>query len=551
MSSALDEQYSKLSVRELIASLPTAMLAKMAAERFDVFSALVMPDAFSTAPAEFHKYLTDVVSHNQRTGRREAVVGPRGWGKSTTITEGGVLWIICRNRFLELQKQYRFVLIVSDTTTQAEARLAVIKDNLMTNPAIERFFPEVFGQGVMWRQEKIVTRGDTCIATAGMNTSIRGARYKTRRPDLIIGDDVDSIDTAKSGTLSVDLQDRFDRDLIPAGHKETDILVVGTVLSKMCLVYKILNTDHYATWNSRLFKAMEHFPTHMKFWDTWGSMLKDKSLGKSRFEQAEAYYQTNKAVMDIGGVTNWPARYSVKELMYMFYAGGRKAFLTEQQNQIVDSGSTHFQVERYKLVGEPNFSAMLAENNPLYYAYIDPSGGASASSKTALATRGPDKFSIAVIAKFGPRFFMLAESVGKQLRQSSQFEEVAKVLTRYNIYKLTVENNAGQVHYVTALNQFLAQKFADPEWVSTSSTPYLIQARGVNNSVPKNDRISMLEPHLDNGTLHLPADIHSKHRDLADEFDEWPASQFDDCLDAVSGCFFSAFRTFQLRYLSD
>ena len=170
MSATLEDQYSKLSVRELIASLPTAMLAKMAAERFDVFSALVMPDAFSTAPAEFHKYLTDVVSHNQRTGRREAAVGPRGWGKSTTITEGGVLWIICRNRFLELQKQYRFILIVSDTTTQAEARLAVIKDNLTTNPAIERFFPEVFGQGAMWRQEKIVTRGDTCIATAGMNT---------------------------------------------------------------------------------------------------------------------------------------------------------------------------------------------------------------------------------------------------------------------------------------------------------------------------------------------------------------------------------------------
>lgn len=195
--------------------------------------------------------------------------------------------------------------------------------------------------------------------------------------------------------------------------------------------------------------------------------------------------------------------------------------------------------------------AELEKDNPLYYAYIDPSGGASAASKTALATRGPDKFSIAVIAKFDRNFFVLVESVGRQLRQSSQFEEIAKVLAKWDIYKLTVENNAGQVHYVTALNKFLTEKFADEDWVAKSATRYQISARGVNNSVPKNDRISMLEPYLDNGTLQLPLDIHTKHRDLADEFDEWPSSQFDDCLDAVSGCFFSAYRTFQLRYLSD
>ena len=112
--------------QEAIAAFPPAELATMAAFDAQLFFALTMPETFYRPFSEFHLSLLSLVQNNQRTGRREARIGPRGWGKSTTITEGGSLLITCRNQYIPPEQRYKFILNLSETSSQAEARLETV-----------------------------------------------------------------------------------------------------------------------------------------------------------------------------------------------------------------------------------------------------------------------------------------------------------------------------------------------------------------------------------------------------------------------------------------
>lgn len=515
------------------------MVAEACASKFEAFARTILPESFFNPLSEFHNYLTAVVENEQLTGRRKVAGGPRGWGKSTTITEGGTLWIVCRNKYLPIHKRYKFILIVSDTSGQAEDRLFTIKTVLKENQDIETYFPEVSGEGPMWRKDMIVTRNDVCIAVAGMTTSIRGIRYKNRRPDLIIIDDPDSIDSVNSPTISADVEERFTRDLLKCGHKHTDIFVVGTVLGKNALCYKLLNHEDFAAWDGRIFKALESFPTHMDLWDSYGELLKDRMSGR-REAVAEEFYQAHAELMDIGGISNWPEVYTVKDLMREYYLEGRRSFLLEKQNQIVEEEDSYFKPAQYSYYTDAELENLL-RYNPLIFIYVDPTGGKAITKNAKRRAGDSDRFAISVIAKLDNKQYFLVDVVYGQYRQSAQFEQVRKCVEKWDalakVHRLTIEDR-GDEFYITPLRAYLK-----------SHGVTRVVPRSVQNSIPKEERIAMLEPYLDNWTIRLPED-RRRFKGFFDEIEDWPRSAFDDILDSFSGCFFSAFRTFRLRYLS-
>ena len=545
--SAVNE-YEELRQQAIAAFDPEVLAAKAA---FDpqLFFSLVMPESFFKPFSKFHNSLIDLISFNQMTGRREVRVGPRGWGKSTTITEGGSIYIVCRNPYLPDEQRYKFLLIVSETTGQAEARLATIKMELETNAHIAQYYPHAHGKGKLWRSDMIVTANNICIAAVGISSSARGIKYENRRPDAIFIDDCDSIDSATSPTMSADIEERFTRDFLKLGHDKTDVFVVGTIVSKMCLCYKLLYDDKFAAWKGTLFKALESFPDNMDMWERYGRILLDRR-NKNNEKDAEAFYVAHKQEMNAGGVSAWPEVLSVYDLMREYYLDGRRSFLTEKQNQIIESDTAYFQPERYIYLTKDQMKDYMAYN-PIVYAFIDPTGG-EISSRTTYVQRGSDKFAIALIAKLTDDQFFLLDFYAGQLRQSQQFEIVGKMLYKWRVTRLSCESNAGQIHYITALRKYLGELYSDDTWRSRAKTAHLLLPRGIVNKANKEQRISAIEPYLANGTLMLPDEMlepRSDFKELASELEDWPNSVFDDGLDALSGCFFTAFRNFRFGYL--
>lgn len=523
---------------ELLSNLPPEMVAESCAFTFEAFARTVLPDSFYEPLSPFHQFLTGVVESDQLTNRRIVAGGPRGWGKSTTITEGGPLWIVCRNKYIPIDKRYKFILIVSDTSGQAEDRLFTIKTVLKENDGIATYYPEAAGEGPIWRRDMIVTRNDICIAAKGITSSVRGTRYKNRRPDLIILDDPDNMESVGSPTISADIEERFVRDFLKCGHKYTDVLVVGTVLGKQALCYKLMNAPKFAAWDGKIFKALAKFPANMDLWEAFGEVIKDRA-NANRIDDAIAFFYEHEEEMLAGAVSNWPEVYSVLDLMKEYYLEGRRSFLLEKQNQIIEDEDAYFKPEAYRYASETEVQTIL-KYNPLIYIYVDPTGGKHLTKAARRRVGDSDRFSIAVIAKLDNKRFYLVDNIYGQYRQSQQFEKIKNVIEKWDnisrIFRVTVEDR-GDEFYITPLREYLKKQGIK------RPVP-----RIVTNMVPKEERIAMLEPYLDNWTITLPEEKR-KFRGFYDELEDWPNSSFDDILDSFSGCFFSAYKTHRLRYL--
>ena len=157
--------------------------------------------------------------------RYVAIAAPRNHAKSTAITHVFVLASVC----LRIK---RHVLIVSDTEGQAAMFLGNIKKELLEN----RELRETFGVKRLLKDSEteiiiLWTDGQkTRLFARGSGQAIRGVTWEGRRPDLIIGDDLEN-DEAVS---NIDRRDKFGqwflKVLIPVGSKSCHYRIVGTIL---------------------------------------------------------------------------------------------------------------------------------------------------------------------------------------------------------------------------------------------------------------------------------------------------------------------------------
>lgn len=127
-----------------------------------------------------YKYFSDSFSASKTTqGLRTAIAAPRGNAKSSIVSTILPLWCIC-------YAKKKVVLLISDTSDQAQDFLSDVKAELEVNELIKQDFPNTSGKGSTWRQDKIRTKNGVTILALGTGNKVRGRRYQEGRPDLVI-----------------------------------------------------------------------------------------------------------------------------------------------------------------------------------------------------------------------------------------------------------------------------------------------------------------------------------------------------------------------------
>lgn len=150
----------------------------------------------------------------------------RGSAKSSIVTAGYVLWSI-----LGIQ-QKKFIVICSQTEQKAQAHLANIKNQLKHNDLLRKdlgpFEEEKnkFGTATAI----IIKRLNVKIMISSTEQSIRGALHNNNRPDLIIFDDIETIQSVKTRESRNKTFDWLVGEVIPAGSKKTRYITVGNLL---------------------------------------------------------------------------------------------------------------------------------------------------------------------------------------------------------------------------------------------------------------------------------------------------------------------------------
>lgn len=208
-------------------------------------SALLMRNFDNPRPTpEFHRELWEMCASDRS---QVAIAAPRGHAKSTCITHAYTLASV-------LFRERQFVIIISETESQSILFLEDIKAEILENEDLIALF------GTMKLKKDtstdiVVEMHDGYkfrIIAKGSEQKIRGLKWGGKRPDLIVGDDLESDESVLSKERREKFRNWFFSAVLPALSEYGVIRIVGTVLHMDSLLERLLKNS---AWYSKRFQA--------------------------------------------------------------------------------------------------------------------------------------------------------------------------------------------------------------------------------------------------------------------------------------------------------
>lgn len=307
----------------------------------ELFGKTYFPHYLTAPSSKLHKYLYERLKElvflaiGTGEGSREADAAPRGNAKSTITTVIFPIWCAA-------YKHRLFALIVSETASQVWDFISAIKVELETNNRLKQDFPELCGEGPIWRSHEIVTNNGVKIRGVGAGKKMRGMRHGAHRPDLVIGDDLENDEAVVSPEQREKLARWFFRALMKIGQPDTVYVVVGTILHYDSLLANLLKKPG---WKGRKFRSVIKWATS-KLWEEWEALYTEIKDGAEEAERlADAFFAEHKEEMLEGAEVLWPERESYYYLMKMRISEGPAHFDSEKQNEPINPDDCLFKEE--------------------------------------------------------------------------------------------------------------------------------------------------------------------------------------------------------------
>lgn len=193
----------------------------------------------------FHLDLWDLCAQPYK---RVAIAAPRGHAKSTAVTLSFTL--ACA-----LFMKKRNIMVLSDTEDQAQGHLAAIRAELADNEDLVAQF-NIKGFIADSKKELIVIMGDGGyqfrIFAKGAGQSLRGSRWGSLRPDLVIADDIENDEAVENDDRRLKFKRWMSAALMPMLAKHGHVRLVGTVLHFDSYLEGILKSNY---WKSYRYEA--------------------------------------------------------------------------------------------------------------------------------------------------------------------------------------------------------------------------------------------------------------------------------------------------------
>ena len=296
---------------------------------------------------QFHRELWDYCCSDHSL---VAIAAPRGHAKSTAVTHAYTLAAV-------LFREADFVVLVSDTELQAVQFLNDIKMELYENQKLRSLFKVAdiykdaereirFRMGPDNHQVRIMARG-----ASGGSGSVRGFKWRGKRPNLIICDDMENDEAVSNEERRDKFRNWFYGALIPALSDTGQIRLVGTVLHFDSLLERLMpeTTGEEA----------EH---------TVRESLREYSLDKSRAWHS-IKYRAHTDFDDFQDVL-WPEKFNEARLTKLkkdfVKQGISEGYAQEYLNYPIHEGDAFFRKNDFVPMSEEDFD--LAKT---YYAAID------------------------------------------------------------------------------------------------------------------------------------------------------------------------------------
>jgi len=152
--------------------------------------------------------------------------------------------------------------------------------------------------------DDFVTLTDVRLKARGRGQRLRGLKHKQHRPDLIILDDVENDQQARSPELVKKLLSWITSAVYPAIEASGSLFWIGTILARKSALYTAIHSEEepWRHWTRRIYRALNEDPGRQ----------------------------------DGAPTSLWPARHPVPTLLEQKRLMGSLAFNREKQNDPVD-----------------------------------------------------------------------------------------------------------------------------------------------------------------------------------------------------------------------
>ena len=446
---------------------------------------------------------TNAKEISQADGCRRAIEAPRGHAKSTTFTFKDDL-----HAALYAYKHY--IIILSDSSEQAEGFLTDIKTELEENAALREDFGEL--QGKVWKASVILLANGVKIEAIGSGKKIRGRRHKQWRPDLIVCDDLENDENVNTPEQRKKLRDWFNKAVSKAGDTYTDIVFIGTLLHFDSLLANIAKNASYDTVK---YQGVISFAENTELWDAWEAIYTDLA-NTNRKEEALAFFEDNREAMLEGTAVLWEEKFSYYALMVMRVSEGEASFNSEIQNDPIDPGRCAFQEEWFDFWDDegklfPDFS----DARFIFIGSNDPSLGKNKKSDTSSI------FALAKDTYTGYLYVVIADIAKRKPDQIIEDAlEASRRLKRdfkRPYYKFGVETVQFQYYFAEIMRQ------------KSAAVGEYLPIEEINSTQNKDARIQSLQPFVKNGYIKFSR----KHKTLLKQMLEYPMGKNDDGPDGL------------------
>ncbi|HUU29366.1 MAG TPA: phage terminase large subunit [archaeon] len=493
---------SEEDLRQRIDALPPAPRDRALGRLgIGIFAKAFFPHYCRTEESGFHRELYNLITESvlEDDGSRIAVAAPRESAKSTIVTLFLPLWCIC---YPDLARK-RYIIIASDTATQAERHIGDIKIELEDNGKLRESFPQYTGAGPLWTKGEIITNSGVKVTARGTGGNIRGLRHRQFRPDLLIGDDLENDRNSQTPAQRDKITDWFFKAFSKTGGKRADTIVIGTILHYDSLLSRLLKNPAY---EGRKYRGVVRWSQETALWEAWERLYTDMSKpGKERAARADDFFDTHRAWMTAGTEVIWPAHRSYCDLMKLRVAEGPASFDSEIQNEPVNPRECLFQEEWFCWFEEEKLDL----SQLTVVAAVDPSLGKEGkhSDPSAIVALGRDEKGA---------LFVLDADIDKRAPDRI-IEDTLELYLRRKPSVIGVETVQFQEFFKTTLEKEAAGRGIYPP------------VREITSTRDKKIRIQRLQPLVKNGTLRFQ----KKHKALYEQLRFFPKADHDDGPDAL------------------
>lgn len=492
------------------------------------FGQRFLPHLLSGAISPLHAHLNawHVAEAFREPGHMQATAAPRGHGKTTAGVEVAALWHAAN-------VVRRYIVIASDTYSQAVQRIATITTEIEQNDALQAAYPDLKpardaqGNLVAWRDDELALANGVRIVGVGAGKSIRGAKDRENRPDLLLLDDLeDEESVATAQALAKRLRWITRTALALAGPKRgISALWVGTILSRSALL------------NQATGAALEEGQRRPSWARAWHPAVFRAELEDTEPEDALVYdLETGEPVVD--EETGAPVTFEVREPLWtelsredlaaIRYKIGSLSYAAEYLGDPVDDATTLLAPPRpavYLNPGAEPLARIVQLGSGRLVPVASMTRAAALDPQYATPTQGkaePDLAAIVVVGAHAGETFLLESWIGRD--RHGQATRLVDLAVRWSCYAAGVEAVAAQV--VTA------------DAAAADGRVPIIPLKPIDG---KRDRALGLAARLGDKAqpetcrvwIMPEANLETPHGRLTDHLARFPHGRFDDPVDAT------------------